>query len=113
VFIVSVLRLEILLVLLQLALEESDQLFAGLELVLHGSSVRIAWTGQLGHVTRSFAARLVGVGLRLGSRLLQLGVLSAKPFDNFLAEVRPLGELLLNFFVDLNFSFKRFNLFLH
>jgi len=54
--IVRMLRLEILLVLLQFALKESDQLFARLELVLHSGSVRVARTRQLGHVARSFAA---------------------------------------------------------
>ena len=39
--------------------------------------------------------------------------LDLKLFDNFLASMRPLGQLFFNLFVNLNISFEDLNLRLH
>jgi len=43
--------------------------------------------------------------------LLQSSDLSFLPLNHLLAEVRPLGQLFLHVFVDLNLASERFNLF--
>jgi len=85
---------EVLLVLLQLLLQEIDQVLI--------PSVVSVW-----HATHSGHLRAFG---NAASCVLEILL---QPFDHLLTEVRPLGQLFLDFLVDLGLTLVRFNLLLH
>lgn len=97
--------LELLLNLLQLELQEVDHFLVNDVLVVSDRVALLVFyvlTVLLHH-----GGVLLGKGVALGLQLLGLVF---ELLDDFLAEVRPLGQLFLHFLVDLDVSLRLLNL---
>lgn len=99
VVILKLLLSEILLMLIQLAFEESHE-------VLKAATIkRVAWTVTLGDGLHVITCLLLAH--------LELLNFSLESLDHLLTELRPFGQLFLYLFVDLDVTFKSLYLLLH
>lgn len=109
----------VLLLLLQLLLQEVDQVLVALRQVVQ--TLRLVVVGTAVSETCPVASHacwevdLLATSLGEGGilALSKLVVLSLEALDDFLAEVGPLGQLFLDFLVDLDLALVSLNLLLH